>query len=57
MDLTVTLGDIIGAAGPIAAVIGAYIRLSDRLRTVEIRTGVLWRRFERRVGESVEEEE
>jgi hypothetical protein len=48
LDLTITLGDLISAAAPISAVIAAYIKLSDRLRVVEIRVDLMWQHYERR---------
>lgn len=48
MDVTVTLGDLVSAASAILAVVGAYMRLSERMRDVEIRVGLMWQHYERR---------
>lgn len=48
MDLTITLGDLVSAAGPILAIVAAYMRISDRLTVVETRLGLVWDDYERR---------
>lgn len=44
-EATITLGDIIGLVGPIAAVIGAYIALSTRLTRIETKVDPVWNWF------------
>jgi len=50
MDLQVTLGDIISAAGPIVAIVGAYLRLSDRLTSAEFKVNLMWAGYLKALG-------
>jgi hypothetical protein len=50
LDLTVTLGNIISSGATVAAVIGAYVLIRERLVRIETQLAPLWREFERRRG-------
>ena len=48
MDVTITVGDLISAAGPIIAVVISFVKLSERLVKAEVRLEFLWGAYERR---------
>lgn len=48
LDMTITLGNIISGMMCIGAVLGAYLKLTDRLARMETKLDPLWREFERR---------
>ncbi len=55
LQFQVTLGDVISTVGPITAVIGAYIKMRDRITALEERVTPMWKRFlHRRDGDDDE---
>lgn len=50
LEMTITFGNILSAGGTVAAVLGAYVLIRERLVRIETRLEPLWREFERRRG-------
>lgn len=55
MDLNITLGDVLSAATSIVAIVGAYMRLADRMSEVKVKVDLMWRIYERRATPRGEE--
>ena len=48
VNYSVSIGDLLTAATTIIAVVAAYTRLTDRLKSLEIKNDVLWDDYRRR---------
>ncbi len=48
LDLTIRLGDLVAGGMAVAAALGAYVKLRERLIVIETKLMPLWAEFERR---------
>lgn len=45
LDLTISLGNIVSLVGSLGGVLAAYLKIRDRLKTIEVQMEPLWKAF------------